>query len=76
MQNLESGLAELHEVHIGPNLKPVMVPLNCTPSLQCINSTTQLEVSSSNLLSVLYVINKDIEQYWPQYRPLRNTMCY
>ena len=37
-------LVELHAVHEGPPLKPVKVPLNGIPSLQCVNHTTQLGV--------------------------------
>ncbi|KAK4828346.1 hypothetical protein QYF61_026007 [Mycteria americana] len=44
VQDLALGLTELHEVHMGPLLKPVKVPLDGIPSLKHINCTTQLGV--------------------------------
>ncbi|KAK4829379.1 hypothetical protein QYF61_003719, partial [Mycteria americana] len=44
VQDLALGLAELHEVHTGPPLKPVKVPLDGIPPLQHVNRTTQLGV--------------------------------
>ena len=44
VQDLALGLAELHEVHMGPLLKLVQVPLDGIPSLRCVNHTTQLGV--------------------------------
>ncbi|KAK4806919.1 LOW QUALITY PROTEIN: hypothetical protein QYF61_012640 [Mycteria americana] len=41
VQDLVLGLVELHEVHMGPLLKPVKIPLDGSPSLYC---TTQLGV--------------------------------
>ena len=38
------GLAKLCEVHVGPPLKPVQVPLDGIPFLQCVHCTTQLGV--------------------------------
>ena len=42
VQNHACGLVELHEVGMGPLLKPVQVPLDGFPSFQYINCTTQL----------------------------------
>jgi len=39
------GLVELHEVAIGPPLKPVKIPLHGIPSLQCVNHIIQLGVA-------------------------------
>jgi len=50
VQDLALGLVNLHEVHMVPPLKPVQVPLDGIPSLQCGNSTSL--VLSANLLSV------------------------
>ncbi|KAK4821221.1 hypothetical protein QYF61_015789 [Mycteria americana] len=44
VQDLGLGLAEHHEVHMGPLLQPVKGPLDGIPSLQCIDCTTQLGV--------------------------------
>ncbi|KAK4818497.1 hypothetical protein QYF61_014227 [Mycteria americana] len=46
VQDLALGLVELHEVHMGPPLKPVKVPLDGIPSLQAVYCTTQLGVIS------------------------------
>ena len=41
VQDLALGLVELHEVRMGPPLKPVKVPLDGIPSLQRVDCTTQ-----------------------------------
>ena len=53
VQDLALGLVEPHEVCIGPPLKPVQVPLDGIPSLQCVNRTTQLGVISKRAESAL-----------------------
>ncbi|GAB0183112.1 cAMP-dependent protein kinase inhibitor alpha [Grus japonensis] len=77
VQDLALGLVELHEVHIGPPLQPVKVPLDGIPSLQRVNHTTQLGVVSNlaegALDPTVHVADKDVEQCWSQYRPLRNA---
>jgi len=44
VQDLALGLVEPHEVHTGPLLKLVQVPLDGIPSFWCVNCTTQLGV--------------------------------
>ena len=44
VQDLALGLAEPHEVHTGPPLKPAQVPLDGIPALQCVDCTMQLGV--------------------------------
>lgn len=44
MEELAFGLAELHDVCMGPLLKPVRVPLDGIPSLKLINCITPLGV--------------------------------
>ncbi|KAK4831706.1 hypothetical protein QYF61_018758 [Mycteria americana] len=65
VQDLALGLVELHEVHMGPLLKPVKVPLDGIPSLKCINCTTQIGVickfAGSALDLTAYVIGEDIK---------------
>ena len=72
MQHLALGLVELHEVHAGPPLQPVKVPLNGIPSLQRVNQTTQLGVvgklAEGALSPTVHVADKDIKQHRPQYR--------
>ena len=60
-----------------PLFKPVHVPLDAFPYPYCINHTTQLSVICILAESVLdrnvYVIEKDIKEYWSQKRPLGDT---
>jgi len=44
MQDLALGLVEPQQVHTGPLLKLVQVPLDDIPSFWCVNCTTQLGV--------------------------------
>jgi len=44
MQDLALGLVELREVHTGPFLELVQVPLDGILSFWCVNCTTQLDV--------------------------------
>jgi len=44
MQDLALSLVESHEVHAGPVLQLVQVPLDGIPSLWCVNCTTLLGV--------------------------------
>ncbi|KAK4832279.1 hypothetical protein QYF61_021678 [Mycteria americana] len=44
VQGLALGLVELHDIRMGPLLKPVKVPLDGIPSLKHINCTTQIVV--------------------------------
>jgi len=46
MHDLALGLVEPREVHTGPLLEVVQVPLDGTPSFRCVNCTTQLGVIS------------------------------
>ncbi|GAB0209612.1 hypothetical protein GRJ2_003426900 [Grus japonensis] len=79
-KDLALGLVELHKVRTGRLLKPIKVPLDGIPSLKRINRTTQLGVickfAEGALSPTIYVIDEDIEQYWSQYRPLRDTTRY
>jgi len=44
MQDLALGLVEPHEVHTGPFLELVQVPLDGIPCFWCVNCTTRLGV--------------------------------
>ncbi|KAK4815575.1 LOW QUALITY PROTEIN: hypothetical protein QYF61_004092 [Mycteria americana] len=71
------GLVEPHELHTGPLLQLVQVPLNAIPSFWHVNCTTQLGVicklAEGALNLTVNVIDENIEQYWSQYGPLRDT---
>ncbi|PKU37611.1 rna-directed dna polymerase from mobile element jockey-like [Limosa lapponica baueri] len=77
VQDPALGLVELHEFRTGSPLKPFKVPLDGTPSLQRVDCSTQLGVVGKLAEVALnpnsHVTNKDVRQYWSQYRPLRNT---
>ncbi|PKU40461.1 hypothetical protein llap_9237 [Limosa lapponica baueri] len=77
VQDLARGLVELYEVHTGPPLKPVQDLLDDIPSIQCVDRTTQLGVVSKLaegvLNSTVHVSNKDVQQHWSQFQPLRNA---
>ncbi|KAK4828585.1 hypothetical protein QYF61_027675 [Mycteria americana] len=77
VQDFALGLVEPHEVHTGPLLELVQVPLDSMPSLRRVNRTTQLGVicklAEGALDPAVYVIDDDIKQYWSQWRPLRGT---
>ncbi|KAK4816734.1 hypothetical protein QYF61_022286 [Mycteria americana] len=68
VQDLTLGLVEPHEVHMGPLLNPVKIPLNGIPSPRHVNHTTQLGVicklAEGTLDPTVYVIDEDIKQYW------------
>ncbi|KAK4823530.1 hypothetical protein QYF61_003039 [Mycteria americana] len=67
VQDPALGLVEPHEVHTGPLLKLVQVPLNGIPSLRRVNCTTQLGVickpAECALDPTVCVIDEDIKQY-------------
>ncbi|KAK4827563.1 hypothetical protein QYF61_019187 [Mycteria americana] len=77
VQDLALGFVELHEVHTGPPLKPVRVPLDGIPPLQHVDCTTQLGVvgklAEGALNATVHVADKDVKQHRSQYRPLRNA---
>ena len=78
VQDLAFSPVELCEVHMGPTLKPVQVPLDGIPSFQGVDGATQLDVigklAEGTLYSTVHVTNKDVKQhlsqYWPQETPL------
>ncbi|KAK4822534.1 hypothetical protein QYF61_015540 [Mycteria americana] len=80
VQDPALGLVEPHEVHTGPLLELVQVPLDGIPSLRHVNHTTQLgvvcELVEGALNPTVCVIDEDIKQYWSQYGPLRDTTCH
>ncbi|KAK4826066.1 hypothetical protein QYF61_005025 [Mycteria americana] len=79
VQDLALGLVEPHTSGLGPSIQPVQVPLQSLPTLQQINTPTQLGVvcklTEGALDSLIQIIDKDIKQNWPQHRALGNTAC-
>ena len=79
VQDLALGLVEPPEVHMGPLLQLIQVPLDGIPSW-CVSCTTQLGVicnlAEGALNPTVYVTDENIKQYWSQYGPLMHTTCY
>ncbi|KAK4818846.1 hypothetical protein QYF61_020065, partial [Mycteria americana] len=83
VQDPALGLVEPHEVHTGPLLQLVQVPLDDILSFWSVNCTTQLGVicklAEGALDLAVNVIDENTEQHWSQYGPLRHTTpvdCY
>ncbi|KAK4808458.1 hypothetical protein QYF61_005523 [Mycteria americana] len=79
VQDLALGLVEPHTIGLGPSIQPVQVPLQSLPTLQQINTPTQLGVicklTEGALDPFIQIIDKEIKQNWPQHRALGNTAC-
>ncbi|KAK4826991.1 hypothetical protein QYF61_013091 [Mycteria americana] len=79
VQDLALGLVKPHTIDLSPSIQPVQVPLQSLPTLQQINTPTQLGVvcklTESTLDPFVQIIDKDVKQNWPQHRALGNTAC-
>ena len=77
VQDLTFGFVEPYEVHLGPLLKPVWAPLDCIPSLWCVNRIPQLVVISKlaegTLEPTVDVTDEDTKEYQSQHGPLGDT---
>ncbi|TRZ19361.1 hypothetical protein HGM15179_007751 [Zosterops borbonicus] len=60
-----------------PSIQPIQVFLQSPPALQQIHTCSQLGITGKfadgGLDPLIHVINENIEQSWPQHRPLGNT---
>ncbi|KAK4826677.1 hypothetical protein QYF61_010686 [Mycteria americana] len=69
LQDLALGLVKPHTIDLGPSIQPVQVPLQSLPTLQQINTPTQLGVicklTESALDPLVQIIDKDVKQDWP-----------
>ncbi|KAK4817898.1 hypothetical protein QYF61_002282 [Mycteria americana] len=79
VQDLALSLVKPHTIDLGPSIQPVQVPLQSLPTLQQINTPTQLGVicklTEGALDPFVQIIDEDIKQNWPQHRALGNTSC-
>ncbi|KAK4821747.1 hypothetical protein QYF61_000808, partial [Mycteria americana] len=79
VQDLAFSLVEPHTIDLSPSIQPVQVPLQSLPTLQQINTPTQLGVicklTEGALDPFVQIIDKDIKQDWPQHRVLGDTTC-
>jgi len=71
VQDPTLDLVEPHEVCTGSLLKPVQVPLDGIPSLQCVNLIKQLGVTGKlaegSHYPTVHVTNEDVKQRRAQY---------
>ncbi|KAK4830957.1 hypothetical protein QYF61_014416 [Mycteria americana] len=79
VQDPALGLVEPHTIDLSPSIQPVQVPLQSLPTLQQINTPTQLGVvcklTEGALNPLIQIIDKGMKQNWPQHRALGNTAC-
>ncbi|TRZ18655.1 hypothetical protein HGM15179_008453 [Zosterops borbonicus] len=73
MQDLSFGLIKLHLIGFCPSIQLFQISLQSPPTFQQINTCSQLSVICKFTNERLNVVNKSIEQNWPQHRPLRDT---
>jgi len=73
VQDLALGLVELHDVHMGPPLKTVRVPLNGIPFFQLVNRSTQLGVTGKlaeqNSVPLSMLLTKTLNNTGPNTDP-------
>lgn len=71
LQDPALHLIKFHAVVLSPSIQPVQTPLQSLPTLQLINTPTQLGVAhkftedAANVL--IQIIEKDVKQDRPQY---------
>ncbi|RMC18144.1 hypothetical protein DUI87_05024 [Hirundo rustica rustica] len=77
MQDLALGLIKLHPIGLCPCIQPFRVSLQSPLPFQQINTCSQSSVickfTNERFNTLIHVINKNIEQNWPEHRPLRDT---
>ena len=77
MQDHALGLVEPHDVHMGPLLELVQVPLDGIPSFWCVSCSTQLgiicKLAEGALSVTVYVIDENVKQHRSQYGTLKDT---
>ncbi|RMC00220.1 hypothetical protein DUI87_22825 [Hirundo rustica rustica] len=76
-QDSALGLVKPHLVRLCPSVQLVQISLQSPPTFQQIDTHSQHSVihkfTNERLNTLTSVINKNIEQSWPQHRPLRDT---
>ncbi|RMB92462.1 hypothetical protein DUI87_31116 [Hirundo rustica rustica] len=77
VQDSALGLTKLQLVGLCPPIQVVQISLQSHPTFQEIDTRSQLSVirkfTNQRFNTLIHVINKGIEQNWPQHRPLRDT---
>ncbi|RMC15940.1 hypothetical protein DUI87_08146 [Hirundo rustica rustica] len=77
MQDSALGLIKLHLVRLCPSIQLVQISLQSHPIFQQIDTHSHLSVihkfTNERFNILIHVTNKNVEQNWPQHRPLRDT---
>ncbi|RMC18069.1 hypothetical protein DUI87_04948 [Hirundo rustica rustica] len=77
MQDSALGLTKLHPIGLCPSIQLFQISLQSHPVFQQINTYSQLSVTckftSGRFNILIHDISKNIEQNWPQHRPLRDS---
>ncbi|RMC14734.1 hypothetical protein DUI87_06908 [Hirundo rustica rustica] len=77
VQDSALGLTKLHLFRLCPSVQLFQVFLQSPSSFQQVDTHSQLNVickfTNEKLHAFIHVISKNIEQSWPQHRPLRDT---
>ncbi|RMC19037.1 hypothetical protein DUI87_03641 [Hirundo rustica rustica] len=77
VQESALGLIKLHLVRLCPSIQLAQISLQSHPIFQQIDRRSQLSVvckfTNERFNTHIHIINKNIEQNWPQQRPLRDT---
>jgi len=70
LQDPAFGLVEPHTTGLSPSIQSVQIPLQSLPTLQQINTPTQLcficKLTEGALNPLIQITDKDIKQDWPQ----------
>ncbi|RMC01183.1 hypothetical protein DUI87_22274 [Hirundo rustica rustica] len=77
VQDSALGLSKPRPIGLCPSVQPFQVFLQSLSSFQQIDTCSQLSVickfTNERLHTFIHVINKNIEQNWPQHRSMRDT---
>ncbi|RMC19438.1 hypothetical protein DUI87_04049 [Hirundo rustica rustica] len=77
VQDSALGFIKLHLVRLCPSIQLFQISLQSPPTFQQIDTRSQLSVickfTNERFNTLIHVVNKNIEQNWPQHRPLRDT---
>ncbi|TRZ26518.1 hypothetical protein HGM15179_000675 [Zosterops borbonicus] len=77
MQDSALGPIKPHLIGLCPSIQPFQVSLQSPPTVQQTDTCSQLSVihkfTSEGLNPIIHVVSKNIEQSWPQHKPLGDT---
>jgi len=77
VQDPALGLVETHMTDFSPSIQPVQIPLQSLPTLEQIDTPTQLgiicKLTKAALNPLIQTIDKDVKPDWTQNKALANT---